>query len=255
MSDRISIVTPVYNASSYIRETIDAVARQTYPDWEWILVDDASTDGSAGVIRQAAEELDPSLQKKIRLVELTENGGAAAARNRGVQEAQGRYLCYLDADDIWKPEKLERELAFLKEKNAAFVCHAYEFGDEDARPTGRIVHVLPEMTYKKALTRTVIFTSTVMIDLKKLDKSKIKMPACGSEDTALWWQILRGGTSCFGLDEVLCIYRRPPKSLSSNKGRAVKRIWYLYRQREHLSVPRAAWCLAGWAVRATLRRL
>ncbi len=251
----VSIVTPVYGAAGFIRETLAMVCGQTFGDWEWILVDDASPDGSGDMIeawraKHAAEDAG-----RIRLVRLPENGGAAAARNEGIRRARGRYLAFLDADDVWTPDKLARELAFIREKDAAFVCHSYEFGDENARGTGKVVHVPARLTYREALTRTVIFTTTVMIDLTKLEKDEVMMPLCASEDTATWWNILRGGTDCFGLDEVLAVYRRPGRSLSSNKGKAIVRIWNLYRSREHLSVPRALCCMAGWAVRAALRRL
>ena len=249
----ISIVVPVYNAGAYIGQTMDMVLGQTFTDWELLLVDDGSTDDSVQVMeekRASCPEPD-----RIRILLQGKNLRAAAARNRGIREARGRYIAFLDADDIWYPEKLEKELAFIREKDAAFVCHAYAFGDEEARPTGRIVHVESEMTWRKALTRTTIFTTTVMFDMEKLSREEVEFPACVSEDTALWWSLLRKGYICYGLNEVLAIYRRPATSLSSDKVEAVRRIWYLYREREHLSIPASALCFVGWACRATLRRL
>lgn len=248
----ISIVTPLYNAAAYIEETIRSVQAQTCQDWEWILVDDGSTDQSLTLAQRAARE---DSKGRIRVLQMEMNGGPAKARSTGVDAAKGEYLAFLDADDLWMPEKLERELSFLKRHQAAFVCHAYEFGDEQARGTGKVVHPLSEMTYEKALTRTVIFTSTVMFDLSRFTREELHMPDCPSEDMALWWRILRSGTPCLGLDEVLTIYRRPPKSLSSNKLKSVSSIWQLYRVQEHLSVPKSAVCTVGWAVRATLRRI
>ena len=248
----ISIVTPLYNAAAYIEDTVRSVEAQTFADWEWILVDDGSTDEGPDIVRRAAEA-DP--EGRIRLLRMETNAGPAKARSAGVDAAKGEYLAFLDADDLWLPSKLEQELAFLKEKGAAFVCHAYEFGDEQARGTGKIVHPPAEMTYEKALTRTVIFTSTVMFDLAKFSRDELHMPDCHSEDTALWWRILRGGTVCLGLDEVLTIYRRPARSLSSNKTHALRNIWQLYRTQEGLGVAKSACCTLGWGVRATLRRL
>lgn len=248
----LSIVTPVYNAENYILETIRMVLKQTYQNWELLLVNDASTDRSVQVIEDyLAKNPDP----RIHLLQQEANNGAAAARNRGIAEARGRYLAYLDADDIWLPEKMEKELSFMEEKQAAFVCCSYEFGDENARGTGRIVHVLPEMTYRKALSRTIIFTTTVLFDLTKLTKEQIYMPLVKSEDTASWWSILRQGYTVYGLDEVLAIYRRPKKSLSSNKLEAMKRIWNLYRKQEHLGILPSAWYFCFWAWRATMRRI
>jgi teichuronic acid biosynthesis glycosyltransferase TuaG len=249
MDELVSIIVPVYNAASYIENTIEMVRRQTHSDWELILVDDASTDESVAVIRRMLGEGD------IRLIQKSHNEGAAAARNTGLDAARGRYIAFLDADDVWMPDKLLRELAFMKDRQAGFVFSAYEFGDEEARGTGKIVHVPDKLTYHEALTRTVIFTTTVLIDRERIPDELIRMPEVESEDTATWWQILRAGHTACGLDEVLAIYRRPAKSLSSNKLAAIRRIWRLYRRQEGLSVMHSAWCFLFWAYRATARRI
>jgi teichuronic acid biosynthesis glycosyltransferase TuaG len=249
MDELVSIIVPVYNAASYIEKTIEMVRQQTYSDWELILVDDASADESAAVIRRMFQE------DNIRLIRKPRNEGAAAARNTGLAAARGRYIAFLDADDVWMPDKLLRELSYMKERQAGFVFSAYEFGDEQARGTGKIVHVPERLTYRKALTRTVIFTTTVLLDREKIPDELIRMPEVESEDTATWWQILRAGHTACGLDEVLAIYRRPAKSLSSNKLTAIRRIWMLYRRQEGLSVVRSAWCFLFWAYRATVRRI
>lgn len=267
MEEMVSIIVPVYMAEVYIAETIEMVRRQTYKNWELILVDDASPDNSAeiiqGIIQEAASkklsgehpESDRFYKERIHLIKKDKNEGAAKARNTGIEHAKGRYIAFLDADDVWKPDKLEKELAFIKERQAEFVFTAYEFGDEDARGLGKIVHVPESLTYRKALSRTVIFTSTVMFDMSKLTKELIRMPEVESEDTAAWWKILRSGYVAYGLDEALVIYRRPKKSLSSNKFRAMKRIWNLYRREEKLTIPVSAFCFCLWAMRATLRRI
>lgn len=244
----ISIVVPVYNAQDYIAETIRMVQRQTYTEWELILVNDASKDRSAEVIA-------PFLSDKIRLIDKEANEGAAAARNTGLEQIRGRYLAFLDADDVWDPEKLEKELAFMKEKNCAFAFTAYEFGDEQARRTGKIVRVPPSLTFRQALPRTVIFTTTVMFDTALIDRKLLRMPRVPSEDTATWWQILRAGYTAYGLNENLAIYRRPKKSLSSNKLTAIKRIWFLYRKQAGLSAVKSAYYFVIWAFLAAARRI
>lgn len=249
----ISIIVPVYNAGKYIEETIHMVEKQTYTEWELILIDDLSTDDSRQVIKKCIEA--GKHKEKIRLIEKEKNEGAAMARNTGIDAAKGRYIAFLDADDIWMTDKLQKELAFMEEKQAAFVCTSYEFGDERARGTGRIVHVPKTLTYRKALSRTVIFTTTVLLDTEKTGKELIHMPLVKSEDTALWWKLLRNGFTAYGLDEVLAIYRRPSKSLSSNKWEAIKRIWHLYRQEERLSLFQSARYFVFWALRATIRRI
>ena len=252
MNERISIVVPVYNAEKYIEETMDSVLTQTYPDWELLLVLNGCVDATEEVVNRykAAHE-----DSNIRVILETENKGAALARNRGVNESTGRYIAYVDADDIWKPEKLEHLLAFMKEKDAAFVCSGYEFADENAKGTGKVVHVPETLNYRQALKNTTIFTSTVMFDTTKLPKEKIQMPVIKSEDTALWWKILREGHIVHGLDENLVLYRRPKKSLSSNKLEAIRRIWNLYRKAEGLSVLYSAYNFCFWAVRAVIRRV
>ena len=247
----VSIIVPVYNAANYIENTIRMVTNQTYKDWELILVDDCSTDGSAKII----QDIIASQKKRIRLIRKEINVGAANARNAGIDASSGRYIAFLDADDVWKEDKLEKQIAFMERTGAAFSFHSYEFGDRDANPTGKIVHVPARLTFRKALSRTVIFTTTVMFDTEKIDMEIIHMPQVPSEDTATWWRILKSGYEAYGLDENLAIYRRPGKSLSSNKFAAIGRIWFLYRNIAGLSVAESLFYFGGWAVRATLRRL
>ncbi len=252
LEELVSIIVPVYNAGAYIEETVNSVRAQTCTCWELILVDDHSKDDTLSVIKKYLAVI---RDERIRLIAKKTNEGAAAARNTGIDAARGRYIAFLDADDLWMPDKLEKELAFMKEKQAAFVFTAYEFGDENARGTGKVVHVPKELTYQKALSRTVIFTTTVLFDSWKTGRDLIKMPMVKSEDTATWWKVLKSGLTAYGLDEVLAIYRRPAASLSSNKLEAVRRIWNLYRREEKLSLPYSCYNLFFWAVRATLRRL
>lgn len=248
MNEKISVVVPVYNAGKYIEQTIKMVQKQTYTNWELLLVDDCSTDDSV-------EKITPFLSEKIYLIKMKQNGGAAEARNAGIQNMKGRYLAFLDADDVWKEEKLERELLFMQEKDCAFCFTSYEFGDEQARPTGKIVKVPETLTFRKALPRTIIFTTTVLFDTEKIKKELLFMPKVASEDTATWWRILKEGYTAYGLNENLAIYRRPSKSLSSNKFVAIKRIWFLYRNIAELSVAESAYYFVIWAVLAVWRRI
>ncbi len=249
MGDLVSIIIPVYNAAEYIGETIESVLAQTYREWELLLVDDGSVDKSCEIMERYAKN-----DERIRVI-CKANEGAAKARNTGVEKANGRYIAYLDADDLWTPDKLEKEIAFAKENNAAFCFTGYEFADEKGRGTGKIVKVPGTLTYKQAMKNTTIFTSTVLFDLTKLSKADIMMPVVKSEDTALWWKVLKQGNIAYGLNENLVKYRRVAHSLSSNKWEAVKRIWNLYRRQEGLPVIKSAFYFIFWAVRAVLRRL
>lgn len=246
----VSIVMPVHNAEAVLEETVKSVLEQSFGDYELIMVEDASTDGSRDLMYKLAGE-----DSRIKVLVNEGEHGAAHARNMGIKAAKGRYLAYLDADDLWHKDKLKKTLRFMQERDASFVFTAYEFGDENAKGTGRVVHVPKELDYAHALTRTIIFTSTVILDLDKLGKKKVLMPPVPSEDTASWWRILRSGVSACGLDENLVTYRRAGKSLSSNKLVAVKRIWYLYRRQAHLDLIKSVFCMFGWGWRALARRI
>ena len=246
--EMISIVVPVHNAERYIEKTVGSILAQTIDNYEVLLVEDNSTDGSFRILKEISDQ-------RVRVLKTTIQHGAAAARNLGVAEAKGRYIAFLDADDLWKPDKLEKTLKFMQEKDTAFVFTGYEFGDQEANGTGKVVHVPEQLDYEHALSRTVMFTSTVMLDLNKLDKELIRMPQVKSEDTATWWKILMAGNIAYGLDENLTVYRRAGKSLSSNKLEAVRRIWKLYQLQGDLSLPKRLRCFVGWAFGAVYRRL
>ena len=249
MNSKVSVVVPVYNAEDYIADTIRSVTKQSYNDLELILVDDASTDGSVRIITEYLSD------DRIKLLTNDNPKGAAGARNTGIKAAAGRYIAFLDSDDLWTRDKLAAQVAFMENKDAAFSFTGYEFADENGVGVGKTVRVPETITYHEALKNTTIFTSTVMFDMEKLDKTDIMMPYVKSEDTATWWSLLRNGTKAYGLNESLTLYRRAGKSLSSNKIEAIRRIWNLYRNVEHLSVPYSAFCFCGWAFRAVARRV
>lgn len=252
MDKKVSIIVPVYNVEKFIIETVESVRSQTYQNWELLLVLDGCTDRTEEVL---ARYCDAVTDPRIRILHQPHNQGAAAARNRGVREATGRYIAYLDSDDLWEKDKLQKQLAFMEEKHAAFSFTGYEFADEFGKGLGKVVHVPAVMEYKDALKNTTIFTTTVMFDSKKIDKEKLMMPQIKSEDTALWWKVLRNGYKAYGLDENLVRYRRAGHSLSSNKVEAVRRIWNLYRKAEGLTVFRSSYYFCFWAVRAVKRRV
>lgn len=249
MNELVSVIVPVYNAQKCIDDTILSVINQTYTNWELLLCDDGSTDQTVSIMRRYESERVHILEKN------SPDKGAACARNRGIQAASGRYIAFIDADDLWHPDKLTKQLAFMEDKDAAFSCTSYEFGDENGKGLGKFAIVPEEMTYREALGNTTIFTSTVIFDLDKLDKELIYMPHVPSEDTATWWKVLRSGYKVYGLKDSMTIYRRMGSSLSSNKLEAIRRIWNLYRNVEHLSVPYSMYCFGRWAVGAVRRRL
>ena len=252
MKDLVSIVVPVYNVKPYIEATIQSVLNQTYTNWELILVENASKDGTVEVVEQY---LEAHPDERIKFYNIPDNIGAAAARNFGVEHSSGRFVTYLDSDDLWQPEKLEHQVAYMLEKDAAFSFTGYEFASAEGIGTGKVVVVPETISYKEALKNTTIFTSTVMFDTEKIAREEIRMPLVKSEDTALWWRILRSGVTGYGLNENLVLYRRIANSLSSNKLEAMRRVWNLYRKEEKLSLCFSAYNFCHWAINAVRRRV
>lgn len=252
MKDLVSIIVPVYNVRKYIAATIESVVAQTYINWELLLIENGSTDGTREFVEQYLKD---HPDKRIKYYLMGKNVGAAAARNYGMDISEGRFVTYLDSDDLWRPEKLEHQVIFMMEKQAAFSFTGYEFADETGKGTGKVVKVPADINYRQALQNTTIFTSTVMFDTGKISKNELHMPLVKSEDTALWWRILRGGVPAYGLQENLVLYRRISNSLSSNKIEALRRIWNLYRKEEKLSIPFSAYNFCLWAWRAVKRRV
>jgi teichuronic acid biosynthesis glycosyltransferase TuaG len=162
----VSIIIPVFNAEKTIERAVRSVKNQTYKNWELLLVDDCSSDNSLKVIKKLES-------RKIRIIRLEHNSGPAVSRNAGLDAARGDYVAFLDADDFWDAEKLEKQIEFMEEKNCAFSFTSYKFTNEDGRPIKTHSMNVPEkLDYKGALKNTTIFTSTVMFNLNKIDKMR-----------------------------------------------------------------------------------
>ena len=247
----VSIIIPVYNASRFLEETINSIQEQTYSNWEAIFIDDCSSDNSYNLIKKYQKE-----DKRIKLIKNKTNSGAAVSRNNGINHAEGDYICFLDADDKWHPEKLEKQINFMQELNCEFSFTGYQFANEKCNPNGKIVSVPDKINYKQALKNTTIWTSTVMFDMNKLSKEDIHMPNIKrGQDTATWWKVLKKIKYAYGLNEVLSYYRRSEETLSSNKFIALKRTWNLYRNVEHLNIFYSIHCFFWYCINAIKRRL
>jgi teichuronic acid biosynthesis glycosyltransferase TuaG len=240
MAPVVSIVTPAYNAAAHIAETISSVIAQTFPDWEMLIVDDCSRDKTVEVIDRFA-----SLDSRVRLIKQRENGGPAAARQRGLDAAQGRYIAFLDSDDVWLPSKLERQLEFMRRHDAALSYTAYRRVSQDGSVVGRLIDVPESLGYSDLLKNTAIATSTAMVDKEKT--GPFSMTRTYYDDFALWLQLLRRGHVAFGLREDLMRYRVMARSVSRNKGRSAYWVWRTYRDIEKLNPIRAAWCFGHYA--------
>lgn len=225
----VSVVTPVYNAEEVIERTIDSVIHQTYENWELILVDDCSKDNSANLIKKMAQN-----EIRIKYVKLEQNSGAAVARNRGIDMATGKYIAFLDADDYWLEDKLQRELDLMKEKDCAFVYAATQMIDLHDEKIGDYTPV-PEWTdYNHLLKQTVIATSTVLLDMDRIGVFSMPLRRSG-QDYATWLMLLRRIDKAYGINEPLTLYRISPKSLSSNKFKSIKQVYGIQTKDEGLN--------------------
>ncbi|MFP5112860.1 glycosyltransferase family 2 protein [Bacillaceae bacterium C204] len=241
----VSIITPTYNASKFITETIQSVKTQTFQNWEMIIVDDCSFDDTVGIVKREME-LDP----RIKLIELQKNGGPAYARNIGITTAKGTYLAFLDSDDLWVPQKLERQLLFMEKNNLAFTYTDYRIMTEDGERTDVVFRVPARIEYKSLLKNTMIGTLTVMLDKRKVGRVQMPLHRDCSEDYGLWLSILSRGIHAHGLNEVLSIYRKCEHSLSSNKLVSARKTWNTYRKVEKINIPSALWYFANYSLHA-----
>ncbi|WP_242035121.1 glycosyltransferase family 2 protein [Mesobacillus harenae] len=245
----VSIITPVYKAEEFIEQTINSVQSQTYTNWEMILVDDLSPDNSKQIIDRISEK-----DNRVRLIQLEKNSGAAIARNTAIENSNGKYIAFLDSDDLWQPEKLERQVQFMLENNIEFSFTGYEIMKEDGTKTGKIVHVPQEINYNGLLKNTIIGCLTVMLDKHAI--GKIEMVNIRTrQDFVLWLDILKRGHIAYGIDEPLAYYRKVEGSISSNKIKTAKRNWKVYREIEGLPLPKAIYCFCGYAYNALRKSL
>lgn len=247
----VSIIVPVYNAAKFLDNTINSVKKQTYSNWELLFVNDCTPDNSVEIINEYIKN-----DSRIKLFEQKVNGGAALSRNRGIKEANGEYICFLDADDLWTENKLELQVNFMKKSNVEFIYSSYEFANENGIPKGKKVIVPEKINYKQSLKNTTIWTSTVMLNMNKLTKEDIYMPNVRrGQDTATWWKILKKINYAYGIKDVLAYYRRTNDSLSSNKLKALKRTWILYRNVEHLNLIYSCYNFCWYCFNAIKRRI
>ncbi|WP_088839208.1 glycosyltransferase family 2 protein [Listeria sp. ILCC792] len=224
----VSIIMPAHNAEEHIESSINSVMLQTYQNFELLVIDDCSQDQTVNLVRGYQDE-------RVKVIELKENVGVAAARNQGLKQALGKYVAFLDSDDLWKVDKLEKQIQFMEDRELALSYTAYEVIDAAGeKVTGRVT--IPEnISYRQLLKNTIIGCLTVIIDIEKT--GKIEMPNLGgAEDTATWLSILREGHKVAGLTESLAYYRKGnTSSLSNNKLHMAKQIWLVYRENQKLS--------------------
>ena len=245
----IDIIMPAYNCEKYIKYAIESVKQQTNPNWKLIIIDDYSTDNTIKEIQNSIKEI----QNKVQLIKLNKHVGVANARNEGIKKSKNRYIAFLDSDDIWKKEKLEKQINFMKINDYGFTYTLFTYLK---RKKEKRVKIFPEsLDYEKALKNTFILTSTVVIDKTKIKEEYIKMPNVESEDTATWWKILKNKNIAYGLKEDLVTYRITKNGLSANKIKNLKRTWNLYRKQEKLSILKSISCFISYIFHAIRKRV
>lgn len=249
-NDLVSIIIPVYNSSKYIEETIKSINAQTYKNYEAIFIDDFSTDNSVKIIEKYMQN-----NIKIKLVRMKKHVGVSKGRNIGIRKAKGRYLTFLDSDDIWLDNKLEEQINFIKENGFAFIYCSFRYMNDCGTKVSKKIKINPKLDYKKALLDTRILTTTAMIDLSKIPKRYCYMPDIMNEDMAVWWKILKKGYIAYGQDKVLAYYRKNKNSRSSKKVITVFYRWILYRKVEKLTVFKTIYCFVNYIIHAILKRI
>lgn len=241
-SNLVSVIMPAYNCQAFLRDSVSSVIAQTYPDWELLIINDASTDDSLAVARELAAS-----DARIRVIDLEKNGGVAQARNAGLKAARGRYVAFLDSDDLWLPEKLRTQLEFMQHSDAAFTFTQYR-RFSPAGPLSKAISVPAVVDYKQLLRGNVIGCLTVVIDRTRIPDPS--MPSIKHEDYVTWLRILRSGNVAHGISQDLARYRVAAGSVSADKKKAAAWTWNIYRNIEGLSLVRSIWCFLNYSLHA-----
>ncbi|WP_439809877.1 glycosyltransferase family 2 protein [Parabacteroides distasonis] len=240
----VSIITPMYKGADFVGDTIESVLRQTYTNWEMIIVDDCSPDDGAG-IDVVKRYTDP----RIKLIESKVNKGSSGARNIALREAKGQYIAFLDSDDMWHSHFLEKQLLFIKERDASLVFSSYRRIDEDTKEELLSPFlVLEKVNYKSLLKTCPIFPSTAVYDTKKIRKSYFNEELGSMRDDYVYWlSMFKTIEYGYGNPEILVDYRMRKSSVTGNKTKVIKPQWNVLYKVEKLGFVRSLYYLFCWA--------
>ena len=241
--NKVSIIIPVYNAEKFIGKTIESVLNQTYKNWEILIFNDKSKDNSLKIIKKYSEK-----DKRIKFVDSKENVGVVAARNKLIEIATGEFIAFLDADDYWKQNKLEKQIKFMLKNNALISCTEYTRVTEDEKEINDII-IKEIITYEDMLKNNYLGCLTVIYNANKLGKRYFNERE-KNEDYVLWLEIVKETKIIFGLKENLAFYRVLNNSRSSNKIKAAKDRWNVYRKIERLSLFKSIYYFLQYVIRA-----
>lgn len=236
-SSLVSIITPLYNSEKYIEETIQSVINQTYNNWEMIIVDDCSKDNGIKIVERYQK-----LDKRIKLYKNEKNLGGAGTRNIAIEKAKGKYIAFLDSDDLWKKNKLERQISFMENNKYNFSYTKYERIDEKGKKLNLLSKIPQKLDYKFMLKRDPIGCLTAIYNKESL--GKIFLPNIKiNQDYALWLEILKKEKYAYGLMENLAFYRVRNNSLSKNKIKKIKYVYQMYRKYNNQNIFKTVWYL------------
>ncbi|WP_214805573.1 MULTISPECIES: glycosyltransferase family 2 protein [unclassified Exiguobacterium] len=240
--NKVSIITPVYNCEKYLTRTIESVQKQTYENWEMILIDDCSTDTSKEIIRKFE-----IFDERIKYIKNQQNSGAALSRNKGIEVARGDFIAFLDSDDVWDPYKLEKQLNFMIKNKYDFSSTAYNKINENNEIILDKISVQNEMDYKNLLKYNC-GNSTVMYNAKNIGKFFIPNIR-KRNDYLMWLTIIKKTKKIYGLNEVLASHRIRSGSISQNKLSLIKYHWIVYRTYEKLSIFKTIGLIHYWIIK------
>lgn len=249
MSDKVSVITASYNAGRFIEGTIKSVLEQTYDNLELIIVDDCSTDNTEEIVKKYMK-----IDLRVKFYKLEKNSGAAVVRNTALEKAKGRFIAFLDSDDVWDRDKLEKQINFMKNNNYGFSFTSYRLMNEKGILLNKEVRVPSQIKYEQLLKNTIIGCLTVIIDKDIIGDFRMPLVRAG-QDTATWLSILRKGNIAYGYDEVLASYRLVDGSISSNKLKALKRTWNTYRKLENLNLIKSTYYFVYYVLNAIRKRI
>lgn len=235
----ISIITPCYNSSKFLGQTIDSVLNQTFTDWEWLITDDCSKDGSVEIIRNIS---DP----RIKLTVAEKNGGAGHARNISLQKASGRFITFLDADDFWNPEFLEEMITFMKKENAELAYSNYARCDENMNPQIEDFRADKTVTFQNLLKTCRLSLLSSMYDSKRVGKEFFPERS-KREDHVMWLNLLKKIPEGKALPKTMAKYRMHATSISRKKQNIIKDQYLVYRDFMKFSTVKSMYYTLNWA--------
>ncbi|MCX2583709.1 glycosyltransferase family 2 protein [Pedobacter sp. MR22-3] len=248
MEPLVSIIVPCHNSAKFITATLNSVIAQNYTSWELIIIDDKSSDDTCTIVEKFANQ-----HNNIQLIRLPENKGVSHARNLGMAKAGGKYIAFLDSDDIWLENKLGRQVAYMEKEMLSLTFCAYNRINEDGDIISGVIPAPFSVSYTQLLSHNVIIFSTSM--MLKSTIGDLQFSKAGHEDWIFFLQLLKKCKLGYGINEPLALYRIRKHSQSSNKMKAIVKTWKIFRESEKLGLVKSVYHFINYAVLTVLKRL